>query len=174
MGDGGFWVDTPESTIATNVCKRSARLICFSYLVFWSAPMHRTAIVVAIVLTLSTMAFSGQGSQKSDGDNIRVVSVGEITKIDAETGSFELKSRVPEATSTGGRLGGWRGEVHVGISIGGGARRPETRGPTDPPWLPIPDALPRPARSARYTTTKVSTTEQTVFMQDGKKSPLTF
>ncbi len=131
--------------------------------------MHRTAIVVAIVLTLSTMAFSGQGSQKSDGDNIRVVSVGEITKIDAETGSFELKSRVPEATSTGGRLGGWRGEVHVGISIGGGARRPETRGPTDPPWLPIPDALPRPARSARYTTTKVSTTEQTVFMQDGKK-----
>ena len=132
--------------------------------------MYRTAFAVLVLLVLYTATAPNASAQDPKPDNeIRVVSVGEITKIDAETRSFELKSRVPQATSSGSRSGGWTGEIHLGIGIGGGSRRPEMRGPANTPGLPIPAALPPPNRSARYVTTKVSTTERTVLTQDGKK-----
>ncbi len=131
--------------------------------------MYRTAFAVLVLLVLYTATAPNASAQDPKPDNeIRVVSVGEITKIDAETRSFELKSRVPEATSSGSRSGGWAAEIHVGIGIGGGSRQPEMRDPVNTPRLPIP-AAPPPNRSARYVTTKVSTTERTVLTQDGKK-----
>jgi hypothetical protein len=133
--------------------------------------MYRTttagAIFVGLAWSITLNAHTPQGP-KAD-DMIQVVSVGEITKIDSETRGFELKSRIPVATSSGRGVGGWRGEVHFGVSIGGGSRDRETQRPSQVPRLPIPDALPRPDRTARYTTTRVSTTERTILIQDGKK-----
>ena len=100
----------------------------------------------------------------------QVVTVGEITEVDAETRSFELKSRVFETTRTSRAGGGgrWSGEIHVGVGVGGGSGGGrEIRGPFDPPRLPIPE-LPQPGSAARYITSTIYITPETVITQDGK------
>ena len=87
-----------------------------------------------------------------------------------ETRSFELKSRVFETmrTRSAGGGGRWNGEIHVGVGVGGGGGSGrEIRGPFDPPRLPVPE-LPQPGSAARYTTSTIHITPETIITQDGK------
>ena len=128
-------------------------------------------------MTVSLLLVSGgarsqtRPSETQDrASETQVVTIGEITEVDEETRSFELKSRVFETTRTrrAGGGGRWNGEIHVGVGVGGGSRGGrEIRGPFDPPRLPIPE-LPQPGSAARYTTSTIHITPEIIITQDGK------
>ena len=128
---------------------------------------------IAVALLFAPGAARSQTRQSEEQDRAsetHVVTVGEITEVDLETQSFELKSRVFETTRTSRAGGGgrWNGEIHVGVGVGGGGGGGrEVRGPFDPPRLPILE-LPQPGSVARYTTSTIHITPETVITQDGK------
>ncbi len=120
-------------------------------------------IAVALLLVSGgARSQTRQSETQERASETQVVTVGEITEVDEETQSFELRSRVFETTRTSRAGGGgrWNGEIHVGVGAGGGrGGGREIRGPFDPPRLPIPE-LPQPGRAARYTTSTIHITPE--------------
>ena len=126
--------------------------------------------VALLLVPGGTRSQTHQPETQDRASATQVVTVGEITEVDEETRSFELKSRVFETTRTrsAGGSGRWNGEIHVGVGVGGGSGGGrEIRGPFAPPRLPIPE-LPQLGSAARYTTSTIHITPETVITQDGK------
>ena len=109
-------------------------------------------MIVALLLVPGDARSQTRPDETQDrASETQVVTVGEITEVDEETRSFELKSRVFETTRTR-RVGGggrWNGEIHVGVGVGGGSEGGrEIRGPFDPPRATDPRSATTGKRSA--------------------------
>jgi hypothetical protein len=143
--------------------------------------------LTVLLVVLSNLTYAQQSKQP---DGVRLISVGEITKINRQKKTFELKSErgqdsggervVPDGTA-GNAPGGIHGSIWVGVSTGrrqGGidGGRPG-RGPdqTIPP-LPSEDRtippLPPEDRTDSTVRTNVLTTIETVFKE--AERPITF
>ena len=132
----------------------------------------RSMLLIVVLLTLPESALS----QNPEDKGPQVVSVGKVTKIDAEERWFELRSRVPDRVQTRpgrssvGLPGPWFGEVHGSIGIGSvrigvqvGDRRDDVLVTSGDGGTP---------RGPRYTKSRVYVTGDTEISHNGK--PITF
>lgn len=128
---------------------------------------------VTLLLVIYSDMTAAQQPKRPDG--VRLISVGEITKVNSRKRSIELKSEPVEPRSESGtsaenvgRGAGWHGSVWIGASRGQRGGTLDSRG--EPSDLPIPPS-PRDDPRARTVTTHVLTTGETVFSNGGKPIP---
>ena len=143
---------------------------------------------LAVLLVVFSNVTYGQQSKQPDG--VRLISVGEITKINRQKKTFELKSemgqdsdgeRVRPDGSAGNSRGGIHGSIWVGVGTGrrqGGiddgqpGRVPDqTLPPLPPEDRTIPPLTPE-IRTDSTVRTNVLTTNETVFKEAEK--PISF
>lgn len=135
-------------------------------------------LYLAVLLVVFSNVTYGQESKQPDG--VRFISIGEITKINRQKKTFELKSemgqdsggeRVGPDGSGGNSPGGIHGSIWVGVGTGrrqGGIDGGQLGRVPDQPIPPLPPE----DRTDSTVRTNVLTTIETVFKEAEK--PITF
>ncbi|MBI2820978.1 MAG: hypothetical protein HYX74_02020 [Acidobacteria bacterium] len=134
----------------------------------------RRSSLALFLLSLWLVCGGAGGAQKSKrSDGVQLISVGEITRIDARQRSFELKSELESSADPG--AGGWSSGIHGSVWIGIGRGRSsgiEGGRVGSRPSEPMEPSLAGEGQPEQSVTTKVSTTDRTVFKEG--EQPIAF